>query len=113
MVMPGEMEAETQTKDDEFTRYVILLSHARPELFSQDLVRAHVAHLKRLEDSGRLEICGPFSDHSGGMVILRAVSAEEARAIAEADPFVVSGTETYEIRRLELSCRANNHMGMG
>lgn len=91
----------------------VALSHARPELFSQDLVRAHVAHLKRLEDGGRLEICGPFSDHDGGMVVLRAVTAEEARAIAEADPFVVSGVESFEIRRLEVSCRANNHMGMG
>ena len=69
--------------------------------------------MKRLEDDGRLELAGPFSDHSGGMLVLRNVSADEARGIAEADPFVISGAETYEIRKLEVSCRANNHMGMG
>lgn len=95
------------------TRYVYLLSHARPERFDEALVRAHVAHLARLEDQGKLELCGPFPDHDGGMVILRCVSEEEARAIAEADPFVRSGAESYELRKLEVSCRDNNHLGMG
>ena len=72
-----------------------------------------MAHLKRLEDRGQLELCGPFPDHDGGMVVLRGVSEEEARAIAEADPFVASGAETFELRKLEVSCRDNKHLGMG
>lgn len=58
-------------------------------------------------------MAGPFPDHRGGMVVLRAASEEEARAIAEADPFVSSGAETYELRKIELSCRDNKHLGMG
>lgn len=94
-------------------RYVILLSHARPELFREELIRAHVAHLKRLEHDGRLDLAGPFPDGRGGMVIVRVASEDEARTIAEADPFVTSGAETYELRRWELSNRDNNHQGMG
>jgi uncharacterized protein len=94
-------------------RWVYLLTHAKPELFNEDLVRAHVAHLKKLEDQGLLELCGPFPDHNGGIVILRNVTEEQAKQIAESDPFVSSGAETHELRKLEVSCRENNHLGMG
>ena len=103
---PEELSAHT-------TRYIYLLTPVRPDLFEKGLIRAHVTHLKRLEDRGQLELCGPFPDHNGGMVVLRGVSAEEAQAIAESDPFVSSGAETCELRKLEVSCRDNNHLGMG
>jgi uncharacterized protein YciI len=98
---------------DHFIRHVILLTVARPQLFNEKLVRAHVAHLKRLEEQGRLELSGPFCDKKGGIVVLRGMSEAEARAIAEADPLVSSGAETFELRKIEVSCRENNHMGMG
>ena len=80
---------------------------------TEALVRKHVAHLKELDRQGRLVLCGPFQDHKGGMVIIKAASLDEARKTAEADPFVQEGVETYDIRIWELSCAANNHMGMG
>ncbi len=95
------------------TRYVYLLAHARRELFCEDLIRAHVGYLKQLEAKGQLDLCGPFPDHDGGIVILRGVTEDEACAIADADPFISSGAETYELRKLELSCRENSHLGMG
>jgi len=98
---------------DRFVRYVILLTIVRPELLCEDLVRAHVAHLKRIEERGHLELCGPFADKRGGIVILRGVTEEDARTLAEADPFVSSGADRYELRRLDLSSRDNDHMGMG
>jgi uncharacterized protein YciI len=109
--VPPDSDRPQLSPDD--VRYVYLLSHARPERFCEALVREHVAHLKRLEDQGLLELCGPFPDHAGGMVILRRCSEAQARAIAEADPFVTSGAETYELRRWELSHRGNQHMGIG
>ena len=102
---PEELSAHT-------TRYVYFLTPVRPELFEAELVRAHVAHLERLEDRGQLDLCGPFPDHDGGMVVLRGVTVEEAQAIAEADPFVASGAESFELRRLEVSCRDNDHLGV-
>jgi uncharacterized protein len=97
----------------EFVRYVITLKKQPGAVLSAELVRAHVAHLQQLEAAGQLVLCGPFADGLGGMVIIRAESEAAARAIAEADPFVASGAESYELRTWELSCAANNHMGMG
>jgi flavin reductase (DIM6/NTAB) family NADH-FMN oxidoreductase RutF/uncharacterized protein YciI len=94
------------------TRWVYLLTHLDPSLFTPELVRAHVAHLAALEDEGVLEGCGPFGEKKGGMVVLRGVSEARARAIMEADPFVSSGCEVGELREWALSSRDNRHMGM-
>lgn len=93
--------------------YVIVLTKTQGAKLPEALIRAHVAHLKRLEDAGRLLLCGPFDDGGGGMAVIRAESLEAARTVAEADPFVASGLERYEIRTLHLSHRGNNHMGFG
>lgn len=97
---------------DDFTRYVILLRRNPGADITPELMRRHVEHLKRLEERGQLVLCGPFSDRTGGMTIIRAVSLEAAQAVAQADPLVSSGMETYEVRTLLLSCRENNHRGI-
>ncbi len=105
--------AQPEDPGPDTTRWVYLLEHARPELFTEQLVRAHVAHLKDLESRGLLELCGPFGEGKGGMVILRGVTRQQARAIMEADPFVRAGAESAELREWKLSARENRHMGMG
>ena len=99
--------------NNKFIRYVILLSHIPGKNRTEELIRAHVAHLERLEAKGQLVLCGPFQDHKGGMVVVKASSYDNAKTIAQSDPFIESGAETYELRTLELSCKENNHMGMG
>ncbi|MBI4676122.1 MAG: hypothetical protein HY748_00900 [Elusimicrobia bacterium] len=105
---------KTQAAKDEgrWTRYVITLIRTDKPM-TEALVRKHVAHLKELDRQGRLVLCGPFQDHKGGMVIVKAASLDDAVGIAKADPFVREGAETYELRAWELSCEENNHMGMG
>ena len=98
--------------DDKFIRYVIILSKTGKHI-TEDLIRAHVEHLKGLDKKGKLVLCGPFSDNNGGMVIIKAESIDEAKTITESDPFIVEGVEKYEIRTLELSCEDNFHMGFG
>ncbi len=95
------------------TRWVYLLTHAQSERLTRDLIQAHVAHLKKLEDEGLLELCGPFGGRLGGMVILRGVDEDRARAIMLADPFVSSGAEQAELRQWNISSRDNRHMGVG
>ena len=56
-----------------------------------------------LEKKGVLFASGPLTAAPGkpagdGLTILRAASAEEARAIAAADPFVVNKLRTFEVR---------------
>ena len=67
------------------------------------LLPAHLEYMIGLEKRGLLFASGPLSDGAGppsgaGLTILRAASAEEARALAEADPFVTSGVRTFEIK---------------
>lgn len=74
--------------------------------------RGHVRHLQELERSGQLVMCGPFSDAPGGMVIIRAESREEAVAIAERDPYILSGFRSYELRTWDLPHEGDKHMGI-
>lgn len=97
----------------EFTRFVILLSTVEGTSTSEELIRAHVAFLRKLDAQGKLVMCGPFTNHKGGMIIIKAPSFEEAKQISEDDPFVRAGVRTVEVRSWELSCEENNHLGMG
>lgn len=107
------MLPDAPLQEPTYTRYVILLSHAKPELLSRELAIQHVGYLKQLEQSDHLELCGPFSTYKGGMIILKVSSESEAKSLAEADPFVKSGAQSFELRKWDLSCRANKHMGLG
>jgi uncharacterized protein YciI len=66
-----------------------------PEL--QKLQAAHLAHIGKMAETGKLLIAGPFSDGGElrGMFIFRA-SLEEARALAEQDPTVKAGRLVLE-----------------
>ncbi|MHA7777581.1 YciI family protein [Roseibium sp. M-1] len=65
----------------------------------------HLAYQAELEAAGKLAFAGPVSDPSGeemtgeGMIIYRAASMEEARALAEADPMHQRGVRTFTLRR--------------
>ena len=98
---------------DDHTRYVVLLCQVPSLETSGDLIKRHVQYLRRLTREGRLELCGPFIGYPGGMVILRASSLDEAKAIAVQDPFVTEGARTFEVRTWKLSREENNHLGMG
>lgn len=58
-----------------------------------NLQSEHVANVMSLLESGKAVIAGPLGDNSdiAGIFILRAKSAEEARAWAESDPAVKAG----------------------
>lgn len=92
---------------DALIRYVYLMSHRPGGKITPKLIAKHIDHLKRLDAAGQLVLCGPFKDYKGGMVVVKAPSLEAARAIAEADPFIKEGFETYELRTWELACADN------
>jgi len=67
------------------------------------VVPDHLEYMIGLEKKGVLFASGPLATDPGkpagdGLTILRAASVEEARAIASADPFVVSRLRTFEVR---------------
>ncbi len=68
----------------------------------------HWRWLLKGELDGWLFAAGPFLDEDGafpgdGMLILRAESLADAVALAEADPMVVRGLRTVEVRSWELN----------
>ena len=87
--------------------YVYLM--ANKKTLSLEIVKKHVQYLKKLDDSGKLILCGSFTDHDGGIVILEYKNIEEARAIAESDPFIEKGYKTFELRTLSIANKENNY----
>ena len=58
----------------------------------KEYTTGHVNHLKDLDARGILHICGPLKDvdREMGMIILNALSLDEAKDYAFKDPFVVN-----------------------
>ena len=81
----------------------VVLSHGKGADLKPHLPE-HLRYMIALEKDGKLFASGPFDmGVSGdGMTILRVDSAEEARDIAERDPFVVNKIRSYEIREWTL-----------
>ena len=85
------------------TLYVILSKGAATPEQIATVLPQHLEYMIGLEKKGVLFASGPLSAAQGapagdGLTILRASSAEEARAIALADPFVVNKLRTFEVR---------------
>ena len=91
--------------NSEYVRYVYLINRNKDYTF--DVIKKHVEHLKRLDKNDQLILCGPFTDYDGGIVIIKTESIEEAKIIAESDPFITEGFSTYELRTLELADNEN------
>ncbi len=69
---------------------------------SQEYRPLHLAHLERGEHEGTIYARGRFSDGAGGLIIYRAESMEEARRLAEQDPYVSSGARRLELHEWEM-----------
>jgi len=60
---------------------------------------AHLAHLERLEQQGRLPLAGPFTDGAGSLIVVEAESLEEVWKLVASDPYVANGIfESVEVR---------------
>jgi uncharacterized protein YciI len=67
------------------------------------LLAAHLEYLIGLEKRGLLFASVPLNDggnplSGGGLTILRVTTADEAREIAEAEPFAKNGLRSFEIK---------------
>ena len=68
----------------------------------------HLAHQYDLEARGVLFAAGPFLDDAGkpygpGMIIIRANSEAEARAIADSDPYHKGGFRSYRLQHWSMN----------
>ena len=85
------------------TLFVVLSKGgAAPERIAERLPQ-HLEYMIGLEKQGVLFASGPLAEADGrtrgdGLTILRAADVEAARKIAEADPFVINGLRSFELR---------------
>ena len=83
--------------------YIYILTIAVERSVYEVHLPAHREYLQQLDAAETLVLSGPFTDRRGGMVLIRAESEEAARAVAEADPLVKSGVDTYELRHWRIT----------
>jgi len=80
--------------------FVILWKgNASPERL-KELLPSHLEFMIELERRGILFASGPLDGgaRGDGLTVLRAASGEEARQIADRDPFVAQGLRSFEVR---------------
>ena len=60
---------------------------------ANEIQTAHLAHIQKLADKGKLVLAGPFMDDWDvrGIFVFDVETEEEARALAEQDPAVKAG----------------------
>jgi uncharacterized protein YciI len=105
---PTSVIAENDSDD---AVYYLLLAHGLPgKVPTAELLAEHGAHLARLDQQGKLALAGPFLDRLGGAIVLRTASQEEARRIAESDPMVRGGFETYELVPWKQATQRNHYL---
>jgi uncharacterized protein YciI len=82
------------------TLYVVLWTGGASRDRLRDLLPSHLEFMIDLEKRGILFASGPLDGgaRGDGLTILRAASLDEAKEIANRDPFVVNGLRTFEVR---------------
>ena len=86
---------------------VVTRAVAAPEELRKHLA-AHLEHQIKLEKTGIMFGAGPLTNADGtpsgtGMIIIRAADADEARRIADQDPFHSLGLRTYTLQQWTLN----------
>ena len=73
------------------------------EPISKQPLQAHLNYMLELHDKGQLLMGGPFSDGTGGAVILLVGSLAEAEALIDKDPAIVQGVFAPKIYEWEMA----------
>lgn len=81
------------------TLYLILLTYTSPVDEITAALDDHRAYLRRAYDAGRFLVSGPRvpAPATGGVILARAASLEEAQSYVRDDPFHQRGLATHEI----------------
>ncbi|GAA0322399.1 hypothetical protein GCM10008967_11110 [Bacillus carboniphilus] len=81
--------------------FAAFLHMEKPEL-NQTYRPDHLEYLENLKEQGKVFLKGPFTDGSGGLVIYEADSFEEAKELAENDPYVKLGVRRLDLREWKI-----------
>ncbi len=93
--------------------YMVMLEKSKTyNKVTKKVITEHVENIRRLDDEGKLEICGAFQGYPGmaGMYILKTESREEAEEICNREPLVTGGYAAYKLVTLQIANRENNYL---
>lgn len=88
-----------------FELYIVESTPAMAPPDMLEILPEHLAYQKQMEAEGKLFLAGPLSDASGeqmsggGMIVYRAASLDDARALTENDPMHKKGGRTFTLRK--------------
>jgi len=92
--------------------YVMFIERGKTyNKMTKAVAERHVENIRKLDEEGKLELCGIFRGYPGvaGMLILRAESYEEAKDICKLEPLVAEGYATYKLREFKIANKDNNY----
>lgn len=73
------------------------LTYEKPLSQVDSLLPRHIAYLERRYQSGHFLCSGRKVPRTGGVILCRASTPEEAQAILEEDPFYTEGIASYRV----------------
>ena len=97
-------------------KYVALIHRGPQWLWGRSVyeqgqpIEEHLQAMREHFDSGVLLLGGPF-DEDGGIALLEVPDEQTAHDVMQADPAVVAGVITYEMRSLRPSASENTWSG--
>jgi uncharacterized protein YciI len=89
--------------------FLILLTLVPGKALPSEMLALHAAHLSELDRNGRLVLAGPVPERPGGLIVLRVSSLADAKAVADEDPLVQGGYQTYELGTWLMGNRQNGY----
>lgn len=97
----------------EKSMYMMMIKKSKSyNRITKKVIEEHVENIKRLDDEGKLEICGVFKGYPGmaGMYILKTESRQEAEALCQSEPLVAGGYASYQLVDFQIANRENNYL---
>lgn len=80
----------------------LVLTHKGEDRASPDLMKRHLAFIRKQTEVGRYLLAGPFTDNGriAGMIVTSAPNKKEVEKIESGDPLVMSGIVAVEVHSI-------------
>lgn len=89
--------------------HVLFLSLNPDKILNPAVITQHASHLAELDREEKLVLAGPLLGRFTGLIVLQVSSLAEATAIAEADPMVRGGYQSYIVATWLVANKQNNY----
>lgn len=86
--------------------FLVLVHYTKPLDEVEKIRASHRSFLDECVATGHLVVSGPRKPKTGGVILIRASSLDEVKALFAKDPFQVAGVADYEFVEFEPVKRA-------